>query len=327
MLLATLLTLLPQAPAEAPDRAPAAPVVRFLCRTEAQVRGADILLGDVADIGCDDQALAARLAELRIATRPAFGFTRLVTSQDVRQWAIQAGLAGDRIDLRGARETVVHSLVAVLEPDELRAITDPVLRAVLAQEPGQIECEPSAPMQRLRVPPGRRSLDVRATLRDGRLGAGTAIVDLVVVVDGKEWTKQAVHYKLRRFVDVLVVSRPIARGAQLGDHNLEVRRVESSASASPFLGAIDAVAGKVAARDMRANEKLTLAHLANPAVIRRGDPVSLVSARGRVKVAARAVAESDGAVGDRIQVVSLASGQRVQALVEGPGVVSILPLR
>ncbi len=322
----TLLCLTPQHAGDEP-KPPAAPEVRILCRTEAQVRGADILLGDVAEIASTELALASRLNEIRVAARPAFGFTRLVTQQDVLQWAIQTGLPGDSIKLLGARETVVHALVTVLEPDELRAISDPVLRAALTHEAGEIEFELSSPMQRLRVPPGRRSLDVRAVLRDGRIGAGSAIVDLLVFVDGKEWSKHAVHYRLRRFVDVLVVSRPIARGALLGDHNLEQRRVESAASASPFLGAIDAVAGKVAARDMRANEKLTLAHLANPAVIRRGDPVSLVSMKGRIKVAARAVAESDGAVGDRVQVVSLASGQRVQARVEGPGVVSILPLR
>lgn len=326
MITTTLLLALLQAPGDGPQ-APPAPEVRILCRPEAQVRGTDILLGDVADIACSDLALASRLAEIRVAARPAFGFTRLVTQHDVLQWAIQAGLGGDSIRLLGARETVVHALVTVLEPDELRAIADPVLRAALSYEQSEIEFELSAPMQRLRVPPGRRALDVRGVLRDGRIAPGSAIVDLVVFVDGKEWGKQAVHYRLRRFVDVLVVSRPIARGAILGEHNLETRRVESAATSSPFLGAIDAVAGKVAARDMRANEKLTLSHLANPAVIRRGDPVSLVSIKGRIKVAARAVAETDGAVGDRIQVVSLASGQRVQAQVEGPGVVSILPLR
>ena len=125
--------------------------MRILCRTEAQVRGADILLGDVAEIASTELALASRLNEIRVAARPAFGFTRLVTQQDVLQWAIQAGLPGDSIKLLGARETVVHALVTVLEPDELRAISDPVLRAALTHEAGEIEFELSSPMQRLRV--------------------------------------------------------------------------------------------------------------------------------------------------------------------------------
>ena len=297
--------------------------VRIVAKADALVRGGEILLRDLAQVETDDAVLTDRLLEVSFGRRPSFGFTRVLSAHDVLQRLVREGLAAEQLAVAGAREIVVQPLFAVLQAQDLLDVAEPALRAAIELDAGDVEFELATPLRTLRVPPGRQSLDLRAKLRNGTLQQSAALVDVSIIVDGEAHEVVPVQFRLRRFAQVLVTTQPISRGQALGEHNVEVRRLEAGYTTSPWLGAADAVLGKVAGRDLRAGERLALGALADPAVIHRGDQVSLVSTKGRVKVTTKAVAQQDGAVGDRVTVTNLTSGKAVQAVVEGVGVVSV----
>jgi flagella basal body P-ring formation protein FlgA len=301
--------------------------LQITCKPDALVRGCEILLYDVADVSGQDPALVHRLQGISLGRRPAFGNNRVVSAHEVVQRLLREGLRIEELKVAGAKETVVQALVTMLPPQEVLDASTPVLAAAVREAGADIEFAPATQLKAQQVPPGRRSLDLRPKLRGGQLQATSALVDVDVVVDGEVWSTVSVQYRLRRYAQVLVVTEAVRKGAPLGEHNVDVRRVESHIQTSPYLSAQAQVAGKVANRELRAGERLTLAAIGNPAVVYRGDVVSLVAVRGRVKVSSRAVAQQDGAAGNRITVTDLTTGRPVQAVVEGAGVVSIAPVR
>lgn len=299
--------------------------VRIVCKTDARIRGVDVQLRDLAEVEAADPELEARLLQLSFGRRPAAGFNRILRSREVKLRLMREGLPAGAIELAGAREIVLHPLHTVVRPREILDVAEPILRAVLERESADFEIVPARPVGPYRLPPGRRSFDLRGRLARGSMSRTAATVEVAVLVDDIEYKVLRVPFHVRRFARVLVASRAIRRGEPLGEHNLELRRIEAPHGVELFLTSFDQVRGRVAARDTRAGQRLTLGSATAPAVVRRGDPVTLVSRQGRVQVTTRAIARSDGAVGDRVAVASLASGRVVQAIVLGPGVVTVSP--
>src|SRR5690606_18892566 len=206
----------------------------------------------------------------------------------------------------------------------LHAVADPVLRAALATDPdADVEFEAPSRLETFEAPPGRLGIDLRAHYRPERTTRHSALVEVEIRVDDRVWRTVPIHYRLRRFVRALVTTRPIRRGEPLRDGDVELRRVAATSAVDSRLVDPDAVAGKVAARDLRIDRTLSLADLADPAVVMQNDPVRLVSRRGAIEIVVRAVALEAGAVGDRIRVQNLASGRPIQAIVRAAGLVVV----
>lgn len=314
-------------PAQPPAQirpAPAATPIEVRCRSQALVRGVDVRLQDVADIATDDPVLAQRLAEISFGRRPARGFNRVLPQAGVRTQLALAGLTPDQVRVSGADETVVQSVHAAVQPQELIDVGEPILRAALDLEPEHdIEFELTSKLAALEVPPGRRSFDLRGRLRGDAVQATSAVVEVAVVVDDEEFKVVSLPYRLRRFGKALVVTEPVRRETPLGATVLESRRIELSPGAQTLhVADFATVRGMVAARDLRRGQTLRLSDLTAPAVIRPKDPVVVVLDRGRVQVTTRGVSLRSGAVGDRVDVVTR-NGRVLQAVVRGAGVVAV----
>lgn len=305
------------------------PTVVLRCKSDAQIRGADVRLADLAEIKADDAALIARLAEISFGQRPGFGYSRQITRNDILLRLAREGLSVDDLQISGADEVIVQPLFRIVGTDELLEVATPVLRAVLEQvgDAGEYEIEPSATPKAIRLPPGRRSFDLTAQVRDNRVQATSATVDVRFLIDGEEHKTLPIAFRIRRYHFVLATTKAIRKGEPLGEHNLTVRRIEAAYGTANFVTELEQVRGQVAARDLPAAQQLSNGAVAAPAVIENGDQVSLIVSRGRIKVATRALALESGAVGERITVTNLTTGQPLQATIVGRGVVTIQPIR
>jgi flagella basal body P-ring formation protein FlgA len=299
-------------------------LVEIRCRSQALVRGVDVRLQDVAEVVARDPALVERLGQLSFGRRPAKGCNRVLPQAGVRAQLAAEGLAPDQLAVTGALETIVQSVHASVQPQELLEVAEPILRRALALEPeADIEFELATKPTALEVPPGRRAFDLRGRLRGNAIAPTSAVVEVAVVVDDEEFKVVQLPYRLRRFGRALVVTEPVRRETPLGTHLLEPRRIELAAGAETLhVADLAAVHGMVAARDLRLGQVLRLCDLAAPAVIRPKDPVVVVIARGRVQVTTKGVALGSAAAGDRVEVVT-GNGRVLQAVAHGKGLVVV----
>lgn len=118
--------------------------------------------------------------------------------------------------------------------------------------------------------------------------------------------------------EVLVLIRDVSRGGIISADDLEWQTPKAAWGSRVALG-YDAVVGMEARRALKAGVPLQSADVKAPAVIRKGDPVTLVYATQGVRLTVDGVAQADAARGDSLRVLNTYSKRTIDAVASGPG--------
>ncbi|GAB4139406.1 MAG: hypothetical protein Fur0037_05610 [Planctomycetota bacterium] len=297
------------------------PEFRVRLKATAVTRGVEIQVGDLADIEpVGKDALA--ISRISFAPAPSFGYARTVTRTELLQSLVLAGHPAESFEFAGPAEVVVQAATTELSAAELAESSEAVLRAALAESGEDIEAELTTRTRHILAPPGRASLEIVPRVRR-QIQWASAIVDVDIMVDEGRWKTIPLQYRLTRYAPVVKTVGPIRKGTLLGPDNLEIAR-EKRIAATDFLAhRIEDVAGMVARRDLQAGRPLRLVDFGPPAIVRRGDLVTVVLTKGRVKVTAKALVAEDASQGAPVTVVNPNSGAKIRGIAAAPGLVVV----
>lgn len=171
--------------------------------------------------------------------------------------------------------------------------------------------------------PGPTPDEIRVRrVAEGSLDGPTVLRAALVTVDRtvREVTLTA---EIRRFRPVLVASRLIRRGEELGPTVLEVQEREVTGLADGCFTAIDQVDGMRVRRALGGGQVLTRLHAEPRPVVNRGEEVLLVARGSGIEVSTEGIALEDGGIGARVRVRNAASGKVLYGQVSGAGTVRI----
>lgn len=117
---------------------------------------------------------------------------------------------------------------------------------------------------------------------------------------------------------VLVLVRDVPRGGVISDGDLGW---QSANPARPVRNGVepDAAVGMEARRLLKAGQPLQAADLKAAAVIRKGDPVTLIYATAGVKLTVDGVAQNEAAKGEAVRVLNSYSKRTIEAVAHAPG--------
>lgn len=297
------------------------PDFEIALKATATTRGTQVLLCDLIDVqpaGKDAYAIG----QLVFAPAPVPGYARVITRTEVLQALVLAGQPAERFAFKGPREVVVQSVTTDIPAQDLVDAGAAVMRAAIAQDGGDIDCELVTRVQHIKAPPGRRSLELMPRVR-ADLSRNAATVEIDVMIDGVKWKTLQLQYQLTHYAPIVKTTGPIRAGSALGPQNLEVVR-EKQMSATDFMAhKLEDVAGMVAKRDLRAGQTIAMLDFAPPALIHRGEQVSVVLTRGNVKVTIKALALNDAPQGGLVTVINQSSNTRLQGAAAAPGLVVV----
>ena len=318
MKLTSILTLYALAGAE--HDPPTKPDLRV--KPATTVRGLHVTVGDLCEI-TPTNAQTLSISQLRFGPAPMNGFSRAITRADLIQSLVANGIQLETVTVSGSDEVLVQGVaIDVPQQDMLDAATTS-LQALLTVEGGDVEIEEPRRVRNVKAPPGRVSQDLRARVRGNKSNLTSAVVNIEIVVDGEVFKTVPLRYKLQRFQQVLKTTGTVAKDQPLGPENIVLSREPMAQATGMFLGAMEQVAGMCARRNLRANQRITLGDIAPPALIHRGDIVTVVLTRGRVKVTAKAIADEDAPLAGRIRLTNMSSRTQLMGTVYGPGLVLI----
>lgn len=121
-------------------------------------------------------------------------------------------------------------------------------------------------------------------------------------------------------VPLPVLSHDVERGALLGaaDFVLEERPLPPGPIAGP-----GQILGKEATRRLAAGTLVRASDVAEPRLVRRGEPVTLSIRSGSLLIRAQGRALNDGRKGDLVRVVALPTSRTLDGIVEGSGAVRL----
>lgn len=138
------------------------------------------------------------------------------------------------------------------------------------------------------------------------------------------WTVR-VPVRVKMFTQVLVTTRPLARGDGVGVGDVRAEERDVTSLAYGYVADVGQIDGRALARPLSAGTVLTPGMLAGRQAVRVGDAVSMEAGVDGVIIRASGVSMGAGDTGTRLKVRNASSGKVLDAVVTGPGTVAVLP--
>ena len=275
--------------------------------------------GDVVHIG-DLVENAGPVADVPVFRAPDLGTTGAVTTDRIVD-AIRPHQLID-IDTRGLSQVIVTRASRAISAQE---ISGRVASALAGQygfgEAHNILVNFDHDVRTLQVEANvTGELQVLALAYDPRTARFDVTFDLP---SSMELRWQAARYTgtVIETVDAVAVDHPIERGQILKASDLSIlRRPKTEGGA---LTDLPAVAGLAARHELRPGQALHAADVMKPEIVQRNDNVTIVYEAPGVMLTLRGQAQDAGALGDTIGVLNSESKRVVQAVVSGPGRVTV----
>ncbi|MNI17509.1 Flagella basal body P-ring formation protein FlgA precursor [compost metagenome] len=129
--------------------------------------------------------------------------------------------------------------------------------------------------------------------------------------------------QVRLFRDVVTSARPLRRAAIVEPGDVVLRERDISLIGQGYLTALDQAIGQRLTRPMVADQVITLVHIEQAEVIRKGDQVVITARSGTLSVRMPGEALSNGSLSEQIRVKNLNSQRVIKAQVMAPGQVEV----
>jgi len=126
-------------------------------------------------------------------------------------------------------------------------------------------------------------------------------------------------------VEVVALVAPVGAGEIIGELDLEPILVSATAARNAL--DFEELVGKEARRRLDAGKPLKRYDVIEPQLVRKGDQVSLLVARGPMTISATGKAMGNAAKGDTVRVQNTSSYAVVEGRAIEPGVVQVLSSR
>ncbi|MGY2375430.1 flagellar basal body P-ring formation chaperone FlgA [Pseudomonas sp. SDO524_S393] len=210
-------------------------------------------------------------------------------------------------------------------PDLLIGVTQGFLEFTVedylatTQTPGRYEIQVNQLDPRLRMPMCDKELT--ATLESPAQPIGRVTVR--VRCDGASPWTVFVPAQVKLFRDVVVVTRPLKRTGIIGFEDVALRERDIGLINQGYLTSLDQAVGQKLTRPMVTDQVVTLVHLEQAEVIRKGDQVVISASSGALNVKMPGEALSNGGMGEQIRIKNLNSNRVIKARVMAPGQVEV----
>ncbi|MGY6570972.1 MAG: flagellar basal body P-ring formation chaperone FlgA [Salinarimonas sp.] len=287
---------------------------------ELRLRGDITVEADVVTIGDLLAGAPSDVADIAAFRAPSLGETGTIQTSRILAAAEQLGLPIPKTF--GSNQISVTRAARVINAAEIAAaLADAVARHIAIQaEALDIRFEGNPPA--LRVSPHITGV---VEVSDLRFDPASMRVAALVHVGGAHSgdSRVTVSARVVETVEIAVLSRPVARGEAIrpGDYAIE-RRPLANVPADTRFAEID-LDERVARRNLAAGTALRNGDLVRKDLVARGENVMIIYRSRNLTLTMRGTANEAGARGDNIAVTNPHSKRVLQAVVTGPGQVTV----
>lgn len=214
---------------------------------------------------------------------------------------------------------------AVTLPDMLIGVTQGFLEFTVedylatSQTEGRYEIQVNQLDPRLRMPMCDKELTASLESPAKPLGR----VTVKVRCEGSSPWTVFVPAQVRLFREIVTTSRPLRRADIVEPADVLMRERDISLISQGYLTTLDQAIGQRLTRPMVADQVITLVHLEQAEVIRKGDQVVITARSGAISVRMPGEALSNGGMSEQIRVKNLNSKRVIKAQVTAPGQVEV----
>jgi flagella basal body P-ring formation protein FlgA len=279
-----------------------------------------VVTGDVVRVG-DLVSNAGIIADVPIFRAPSLGATGSVPAEAVVEAVRRHALIG--LDTGGVSEvSVTRASRAIPIGDIEHCIAHALSTQYALGEAKDVSLSFDSELRTQHVDP-----DAKGEPRVARLtyDSGNRRFYAVVELPGGSSTHASLRLYGRATMtkDVVVLAKPVARGAVIRDSDVIVERRPRAEIGRDVMTDREQAIGLAARNALEAGQPLRAAQLMKPEVVQRNEQVTLVYEVPGIILTVRGKAIEGGAEGDTISVLNEQSKRTIQGVISGPGRVVI----
>lgn len=284
-----------------------------------RLRGDVTARGDTLSLGDLVEGAPAELAARPLFRAPALGAVGTVQARRIVEAVTALGLAD--IETGGRIQVTVQRAARRVGPPEIEAALKRALEAAYGLDGKSLSVRLDGEAQVLLAP---LDLDGQAAAVDVTYDPRSRRVAGLIVL-GERQASLRVGGVAIETREVAVLTRSLARGEAIASADLTLERRPRDAVPPDGQGAPDLVVGQVAQRPLSAGSILRSGDVAPPDLVARGESVTIVFETPSVSLSMRGTANESGRLGASVSVTNGTSKKVLQAVVVGPGRVSVGP--
>lgn len=304
---------------------------RIEVKEKVTLKGPEITLGEVAEIYDLQPELSAELKQIRLGRAPLPGQTRNIRSSYLKIFLNRYDDVGLILDCPDQIE-----ITTACQPLEVDALIEAGYYALLeglgledrrqkTEDRGQqgsgfqTKVEVTKRPKEMILPEGEVEFEI-GSLPSFETKTTRLSVPVKIMVDGEEYRRIQVEFKVKRFQSVVVAAGHLDRHHLLTDEDLKIESKEVGfSSRKTFYQIPRELIGYRTRRSIEKGTPLTDSMIEIPPLIHQGDIVTLEARWGGIIVSALGQARGDGRAGERIAVLNCDSKKVVEGIVSSEG--------
>jgi flagella basal body P-ring formation protein FlgA len=266
----------------------------------ASVAGAQIRLGQVADISGFDEDLIEELEEMPLGQAPLPGESLTIERNEIRRQMANRRIDAVRVAIAGGNSVTVERRGRMVSNDEVTALVDNWVADSWRGEDVRTELMFTRLPDELTLKEEQFDLRVLDSVKPKATGS---MALSVAALDGdRVLARFPVSIRLRAWQEVIVAADDLKRGSIISEEDIRFNEQEMSNNRGRAYVSVDEVLGKRLVRTVRAGDIITSGHVENPPLIERGDEIFLVVEFNGIRVGCSGKAAQKGGYGDHILV-------------------------
>lgn len=278
---------------------------------KATVDGDNLVLGRIAEIRGGEGGQAETVGRIDLGRAPLPGQSLVLHRYQIETRLKQNGIDPTQCRIIDAGPVKVIRNHSGVSDAQIRDAVEGFIRDHAPWHSDQMKIRPIGYTQSHMLPPGEASIQVTAPKHTDWLGAVPFQVRLLV--DGHMAKRTSVSAYIEVWQEVVLAARPLGRNQPITREDLQIERMNMARVPANALLRLDQAIGRRANRAIAVNSILRVDQVDLPPVVRKGDVVQVLAESGRLKITTQAVAQENGGLGQRIQVMNLASKKNVHA--------------
>jgi len=223
--------------------------------------------------------------------------------------------------LAGWGQVVFAEETQVLSAEEIRQKAQDYLLDSLPWDPDAMEVEVDYAGEDLILPKGDLVLDFKAAGKAEK--AGRLPVALRVSVDQKFQRRLRLTAMVSVSQDIVKVLRPVKRGDLISEEDVELVTVQRNRLYKNPAIRLEDVVGYQATRSLQSGRVIKLNQVQKPALVEKGEQVTLVVSSGPMKITAPGLSIESGTENSLVRVKNQQSKKIVYGRVIGPNMVEV----
>ena len=289
-------------------------------RQQVEVAGDMVRLGELGEILGAEGGLQQALEPLELFAAPEPGGERKLSAAEISQMFAQKAAGMPEVSWSGAKTLTLKRPGQQFGPAQIEALIAQFLQQNKAKLPkAQVRFRISQPPAPFTLPAGKVSSEIIPS-DPGLLKSRS--MTLIFRADGRLLKTLLVRGEMEVVTAVVAAAADLERGTLLSAKDLQLIERDLGGLRDPYFDPAELL-GKKLKRPVRSGEILLPAMVDSPAVIKRGDVVSMQLRGAGFSLSAQGIARQDGLVGETILVRNSNSRQDISCQVTGPGQVSV----